>query len=669
MCGIAGVLHHRDSRERVDTAVLVRMRDALAHRGPDGAGLWVSPGGRAGLANRRLAIVDPGPAGGQPMANEDGSLWLTYNGEIYNQGALREELVRAGHRFRTGGCDTEVVVHAYEQWGAKCLERLEGMFAFALWDERRERLLLARDSVGVKPLYVCRRPGLLLFASEIKALLLHPAVAAGMEPAALYHYLTFLTAPAPLTLFRGIHKLPAGWALSVERDGQVAAWAYWDALPADGRYQRELDGLSGAVGEELCAQEVRRLLSESVHRHLMADVPLGVLLSGGIDSSVIAALASRHLGRPVDTFTVGFSDHPRLNELGPARRVARHLGTAHHEVLVGEEQMKAYLPELVYQQDEPIADWACIPLHFVSRLARDAGVKVVLVGEGSDEQFCGYDLYLRYVRALRRYWALLRRVPAPARRAVAGLARWAWRVTGRGGHYADALDRAAGGGELFWGGAVSLWELPKRQLVRRERMRHTGSPAGGLEAALPAPFLRPDSGAVVGHYMDAVDRAFPEADPLTRMAYLEFKLRLPELLLMRVDKITMGASVEARVPFLDRRLVEFTAGLPMTLKVRGDIPKRLLKRACEGILPPDVIHRPKVGFAAPMREWLRGDFGRHAEAAVLGSDLMREGYFVEERIRRLFRRHRTGTDVSLAIWTLYNLATWFDRWMGRSRPA
>jgi asparagine synthase (glutamine-hydrolysing) len=496
-------------------------------------------------------------------------------------------------------------------------------------------------------------------------LLAHPAIAAVPDPVALYHYLTFLAAPAPLTLFQGIYKLPAGWALTIEASGRPTAWSYWDpAAPAEERPGEPTRPVA-AVEEEALVRAIRERLHESVRTHLVADVPLGVFLSGGIDSSLLVALARRVETRPIDTFTVGFSDHPRDNELGAARRVARAFGTAHHEILVDERQMRAYLPALAHEQDEPIADWACIPLHFLARAARAAGVTAVLVGEGSDEQFAGYDLYLRYLRS-RRAWDVLCGQPRRVRSALAALAGGAWRVSGRGGHYADLLDRAARGGDLFWGGAVSFWELPKRRLVRRDRVTATPAPLG-LEAFVPAAFLAPDSAAVVGHYRTAAGRAI--SDPLARMIYLELKLRLPELLLMRVDRITMAASVEARVPFLDHRLVEMTLGVPMAVKVKDGVPKHLLKRVCAGILPRDVIDRPKVGFAAPMAAWLRGEFGRAAESTVLGSGPVRDGILDAAVVRGLFRRHRAGGDASLAIWTLYTLADWYGRWIGGSRAA
>jgi asparagine synthase (glutamine-hydrolysing) len=522
--------------------------------------------------------------------------------------------------------------------------------------------------VGIKPLYFCLRPGLVLFASEIKALLAHPAVTPALSPAAMYHYLSFLTTPAPLTMFEGIYKLPPGWSLTVEEGGRVVATRYWDALPREGRFHRELDGLSPAAQEELCVREIRSLLGQAVERRMMSDVPFGVFLSGGIDSSTNVALMTRYMDRPVETFTVGFRDFTYLNELEYARRIAREFRTNHHEVLVGEREMMDYLPDLIFHQDEPIADWVCIPLYFVSRLVRQSGTIVVQVGEGSDEQFCGYGTYLGYLRLYRRYWAPFRRLPRAVQQGVAALGRAGARLADRGAFYADIVDRAARGREHFWGGAVVFWELAKRRLLRPGRFAGAAAAVpAGLEPMLPPSFFQPDSFAVVAHHLAEFDRLFPGGDVLTRMIYLEFKLRLPELLLMRVDKISMSTSVEARVPFLDHKLVEFTMGVPMGLKVKGGVPKHILKKACDGLIPADIIHRKKMGFGAPMRDWLRGDFGRAAEATILASPLRREAYFDDDYVRDLFRGHRAGRDLGLPIWTLYNLTAWFDRWVaGRS---
>jgi asparagine synthase (glutamine-hydrolysing) len=603
------------------------------------------------------------------MANEDGTIWITYNGEIYNHLALRTELIRAGHRFRTDHSDTEVIIHAYEQWGAKCLERFEGMFAFAIWDNPNRRLFLARDRVGIKPLYFCFRQGLFLFASEIKALLAHPSVTAALCAPAMYHYLSFLTTPAPLTMFEGIYKLPAGWLLTVEGEDRVTTFPYWDALPRQGRCHRELEGLSDSAQEEFCIREIRALLGQAVEKRMMSDVPFGVFLSGGIDSSTNVALMSRYMDRPVSTFTVGFKDFTYLNELEYAREIAREFRTNHHEVLIGENEMKDYLPQLIYHQDEPIADWVCIPLYFVSRLLRDSGTIMVQVGEGSDEQFCGYGTYMGYLRLYRRYWRPFRRMPRFVRQSVAALARQVADRPGNGDFYADIIDRAARDREHFWGGAVAFWEIAKHRLVTLERFDEAKYEVpSSLQSILPQDFLSADSFSVVRHYLAECDHVSPEPDVLARMIYLEFKLRLPELLLMRVDKIGMSCSIEPRVPFLDHKLVEFTMGIPTSLKLKGGVPKYLLKKSCEGLIPTHIIHRKKMGFGAPMKEWLRGEFGRTAEATIMESPLRREGYFDYDHIRDMFRRHRNGEEFSLPIWTLYNLTAWFDRWVaGRCR--
>ena len=628
----------------------------MVHRGPDGAGVWMSPDRRAGLAFRRLAIIDLAENASQPMANEDGSVRIVFNGEIYNHRRLRNELVARGHRFSTDHSDTETIVHGYEEWGDDVVHHLEGMFAIGIWDEPRRRLFLARDRVGVKPLYFTWTGGDFLFASEIKALLAHPAVTPALELGGLYHYLSFLTTPAPLTMFKGVYKMPAGHRASIDASGVFKVERYWDAFP--------VEGITPSSSADLQSR-TSALLDEAVEKRLMSDVPFGVFLSGGVDSSAIVALMSRHMNQPVKTFTVGFSDHQRLNELVYARRIAELFKTDHHEVLIDEKSMHAYLPTLVYSQDEPLADWVCIPLYFVSRLVRGSGTIVVQVGEGSDEQFCGYDSYMAYLRLYHRYWAPFRRLlPSPAQHAVAALARCISEATGRGATYADIIGRAARGREHFWGGAMAYWEPAKQRLIDAAGWGdgHTAIPAG-LDSALPPSFFSRDTFFVVQEYLNRIDSRVPSVDVLTRMIYLEFKIRLPELLLMRVDKITMSTSVEARVPFLDHKLVEFTMGIPMGEKVRHGVPKYLLKKALEGIIPDEIIYRKKMGFGAPMREWLGGEFGRAAESTIMGSRLRAERLFDYNRIADMFSRHRRGADLSLPIWTLYNVTAWYDRWI------
>jgi asparagine synthase (glutamine-hydrolysing) len=649
--------------EPVSEEILNRMRECMVHRGPDGAGTWVSPARQVGLAFRRLAIIDLNQNANQPMPNEDGSLQIVFNGEIYNHRALRRELEAKGHRFRTDHSDTETIVHGYEEWGKDVVHHLEGMFAFAIWNERERTLFLARDRIGVKPLYFTTAGSAVLFASEIKALLAHPRVTAQVEPYALYHYLSFLTTPAPMTMFRGIFKMPAGHRVTIRAGQPIAPERYWDPLPPwievkDPAQSSERDAIV----------RTRSLLEKAVEKRLMSDVPFGVFLSGGVDSSAIVALMARQLDQPVKTFTVGFSDHQHLNELDYARRVAGMFKTDHHEVLVDSRQMEEYLPTLVYSQDEPIADWVCIPLYFVSRLVRDSGTVVVQVGEGSDEEFCGYDSYMGYLRLYQRYWQPFRRLPGPAQHAAAALARWGSAMTGKAHIYTDIINRAANDREHFWGGAMSFWEPMKRRLLNHREWRAIDVP-DSVRRIVPGAFLTQDTFNVVSEYLSTVDSAMPQGDVLARMTYLEFKLRLPELLLMRVDKITMSTSVEARVPFLDHHLVGFTMGMPKTLKTKDGTPKYILKKALEGIIPDDVIYRKKMGFGAPMREWLRGDFGRAAEQTVMHSTLRSESFFDYQHIAEMFRRHREGEDFSLPLWTLYNLTAWFDRWVARSAAA
>ena len=661
MCGIVGWVAL--DAGGVDAAALSRMRDAMSHRGPDGDGLWVSDDRSVGLGFRRLAIIDLSSDAGQPMTNEDGSIRLLFNGEIYNHRALRRELEALGHHFQTDHSDTETIVHGYEQWGADVVTHLEGMFAIAVWDGRTRELFVARDRIGIKPLYFAELGGAFVFASEIKGILQHPRASVELEPAAVYHYLSFLATPAPLTMFRGVFKMPAGHR-GVLRDGRLRLEKYWDAVPSE--ESRALASRPAAEAFSQARGRVMTLLDEAVEKRLMSDVPFGALLSGGVDSSLIVALMAKHLARPVRTFTVGFSDHTGLNELEEARFAARTFGAEHHEVMVAEPQMREYLPQLVHSQDEPLADWVCIPLYFVSKLVRDSGTVVVQVGEGSDEEFCGYASYMGYLRLYHRYWAPFQKLPRFVQRGAEYLSLGASAASGRGALYADIISRAARQREHFWGGAVALWESMKRPLVRADRFDSAAAVTGqSLAALVPPGFFTPDTYQVVAHHLREFDRLAPDADVLGRMTYLEFKQRLPELLLMRVDKITMSTSVEARVPFLDHKLVEFTMGLPMEVKVGGGVQKRLLKEASRGVLPDSIIDRRKVGFGAPMKEWLRGDFGRAAEAAVMSSPLRAEGLFEYGRVKQLFAQHRAGQDRSLPIWILYNLTAWYDRWFLR----
>lgn len=639
MCGICGVWEYGAARGDIGRELLVSMRDTMTHRGPDDAGELIFDDGRGGFGFRRLSIIDLSAAGHQPMHGCDDRNWLVFNGEIYNHAQLREGLEQRGHVYRSR-TDSETILHLYEERGADFVNDIEGDFGIAIWDADRERLVLARDRAGVKPLYFYQKDGRFIFASEIKAILQHTAVTAQVNEEALYHYLTFLTTPAPQTLFRGIQKIPAGHMMVIERDGEARITQYWDALPPES---------APKASEEEHQQKILELLRDSIRKRMMADVPFGVFLSGGVDSSANVALMSELMTQPVRTFTVGFHDAEELNELDAARALSKRFGTSHHEVIIGREEMRTFLPELVFHQDEPIADPVCVPLYYVSKLARDSGTIVVQVGEGSDEIFGGYDWFGTYLRIEERFWRYAQRAPLAARRAAAAVAVPLAQKTFRKQKAGELLRRLGADQSLFWGGVGVFDETTKPKVLSPE---------------LRAGYNGMSTHDVVREYLDRIGRERPQSDFAAQMTYLELKLRLPELLLMRVDKITMATSVEARVPFLDHHLIEYAVGLPRELKVKGATGKHILKRALESILPKDLLYKPKRGFGAPAREWFRGPKGEELVELIMNSRIRARGFFDYKFIERLIDEHRREQrDWSAHLWCLLNLSVWYDRWI------
>jgi asparagine synthase (glutamine-hydrolysing) len=615
----------------------------MIHRGPDDGGSWVSPSGRVAFGHRRLSIVDLSAAGHQPMSNEDGTVWITYNGEVYNHAALRRELEAKGHCYRSR-TDTETILHLYEEEGPRCVERLQGMFSFAIWDERRGELFLARDRLGVKPLYYAALPGGIVFGSEIKALLAHPAVHRDLDEDAFVHYLTFASTPSPMTLFAGVQKLAPGERMTVDSAGLTRRDVFWS--PFSSAAAREVAQMNESELEE----RLLELLRGSIAKRMMSDVPFGVFLSGGVDSSTNVALMSELMEQPVRTFSVGFGDEPRYNEFEQARRIAKHFGTDHHEVTINSRDLERFLPELVYHQDEPIADWVCVPLFFVSRLARESGTIVVQIGEGSDEIFHGYASYVRYANLERRYGRIFRALPGPVRRGAGSSVLRLSRRLGRGEAYAQMFASAAANRRVFWGGAIAFQGDLKSRVLRR-------GPGGA------------DSHALVDALWREAEERSPPADLLQAMTYVELKQRLAELLLMRVDKMTMATSVEARVPFLDHELVEFAVALPPNMKIRGTTGKYILKQAVSNLLPPDVVQRRKQGFGAPVAEFFTGPLGERAQRAIRSSALAERGLIDYDEVDRLWGLHRAGTNMGMQLWTLLNVSAWYDQWIEGREPA
>jgi asparagine synthase (glutamine-hydrolysing) len=636
MCGIAGALAFTDDFA-VDEATVRRMADTICHRGPDDAGALTLSPDRVALGHRRLSIIDLSAAGHQPMPNEDESVWITYNGEVYNHTALREELEARGHRYRSH-TDTETIVHLYEDDGTACVERLEGMFAFAIWDARRRRLVLARDRLGVKPLYYARLRDGFVFGSEAKAVLEHPAVPRELDEQAFADYLTFGFAPAPRTTFRGISKLCPGERMVVTAEGVITSETWWNPMPS-----RALRERVAAMSPDDMVREVRGLLRESVGKRMMSDVPFGVFLSGGLDSSTNVALMAELSDTPVRTYSTAPRGHERYDELAYARIVARRFATEHHEVLVEEAAMRDFLSDLAFHQDEPLSDWTSIPQHFVTRLARETGTIVVQVGEGADEVFHGYQGYVDHRRIIAPFQ---RWVPQIIRRVVGAAAVEATTRLGRGIRHGEALYDAGYSRIPYWGGALCFRGPLKRRVIRTTYA---------------------DALRTVESIWDEAQSQEGSADLFQRIAYLELRQRLPELLLQRLDRIAMASSVEGREPFLDHPLVEFVMALPPDMKYRSGQGKHALRAAVRDLLPREILDRPKQGFGTPMAEWLRGDFGRHARRAVHDSALRERQLLDYDVIDVLFAAHgRCHGDWSKHLWNLYCVSLWYDRWIARS---
>jgi asparagine synthase (glutamine-hydrolysing) len=634
MCGICGIAAPARLGYVVDESSLVRMRDSLFHRGPDDAGLHLD--GAVGLGHRRLSIVDL--AGGhQPMTNEDGSVTLVFNGEIYNHRDLRRGLVARGHRYRTES-DTETIVHLYEERGAAVVDELRGMFAFAVWDAARGRLVLARDRLGIKPLYyTLDENGVLSFASEIKALVEAGAAPPELNYAALPDYAANRATSGDETLFAGVRRLPPGHVL-VWEDGRIDVRRYWTLSYAKGE----------EVGDADIVARFAELLEESVRLRLMADVPLGMFLSGGIDSSAIAVLMRRLVGAPFHTFSVAFAER-EANELEYARMVARALGTEHHEVVVSPEEFFEALPALVYQEDEPIAHPSSVPLYFVSRLAAER-VKVVLTGEGSDELLAGYEKYRRTIFNLTLGRGYHRAAPASARRAVAA--------------GVDAFARRSAFGRKLARTFLRLEpDLPSIYFDNFSVFSRA------MQRRLFTPEARERIGAA-GPY-DAATAAMADSDAaatLDRLLAADMTTYLHELL-MKQDQMSMAASIESRVPFLDHRLVEFAAALPERAKLRGVTTKWVLRRAMQGRLPEQILRRPKMGFPVPVGAWLRGGFRHLVDDLVLGPRARARGVFDPAFVREIVARHDAGEDHSERLWALMNFEIWQRRFFdGEAAP-
>jgi asparagine synthase (glutamine-hydrolysing) len=643
MCGINGVAFPSRGARRVDTKLVEAMRDCLIHRGPDECGLFVGDDGRVCLGHRRLSIVDLA-SGQQPMANEDGTLTIIFNGEIYNHADFRPGLEARGHTYRSH-CDTETIIHLYEEKGARCVEDLRGMFAFAIWDEHKRELFIARDRLGVKPLYyVHTDDGALYFASEIKSLLRVQGVRAEMNYAALPDYLANHAPSGEETLFRGVRRLLPGHTLRW-RDGRIEIEKYWDLEFAGRDGAAEHKGKSDA---DMVA-EWHELFRHAVRLRLMADVPLGMFLSGGIDSSAIAATMSGMVDSPIKTFSVAFQER-EANELSYARLVAEKFKTEHHETVVAPDDFFRALPSLVWHEDEPLAHPSSVALYFVSKLAREH-VTVVLTGEGSDEMMAGYERYYKTIlnlqlgKSYHRFTSEgLRRLARLPFENMAGESKLRQRAKRTFIYRTPNID------ELYFDNfAVFTHDWQRELLTSETRERITSE--GGASSLNPYATMR--------RYFD-VD---PSRSLLNRMLYADTKTYLHELL-MKQDQMSMAASIESRVPFLDHKLVEYTASLPERMKLRGASgTKHILREAMKGVLPDAILTRSKMGFPVPVGKWFRESYRHIVDEYVLSERTLARNIFDAAAVRRLVARHNAGEKHDERLWALVNFEMWQRRFL------
>jgi len=630
VCGIAGIFDSRDRRE-IDRGLIERMNSSLSHRGPDADGLHLEPG--LALAHRRLSIIDLS-TGQQPLYNEDGSVVVVFNGEIYNFQELAKELVACGHSFRTRS-DTEVIVHGWEQWGASCVTRFRGMFAFALWDRNRETLFLARDRLGVKPLYYARlADGRWIFGSELKALLVHPGLPRTIDPLAVEDYFGYGYVPEPRTIFKGVSKLSPGYTLTLKRGSPAAMPVeYWD-VP----FKTGVRPSAKEAQEELIAR-----LRESVKLRLISEVPLGAFLSGGVDSSAVVAMMSGLSAEPVVTCSISFGD-PAYNESAYARQVSERYRTQHHVEQVDPEDF-SLVDRLASIYDEPYADSSAMPTYRVCELARKT-VTVALSGDGGDESFGGYRRYRLHVNE-ERVRSLL---PLQVRRPVFGMlgwlypkADWAPRVF-RAQSTFQALARNSV--EAYFHSVCFLRDAMRRQ-VFTERFRSE------LQGYTAVDVLKRHAARA------------PSDHPLSLIQYLDLKTYLVGDINTKVDRASMAHSLEVREPLMDHPLVEWLSNLPPAFKLRHGEGKVLLKKALAAYLPPEILYRPKMGFAVPLARWFRGPLREPLKKAVLGPVLAETGWFNASYLRRLVEEHQSGVrDHSTPLWTLLMFESFLRNVMG-----
>ena len=631
MCGISGIFFFKE-KKKVKKKYLDKMNDILNHRGPDGRGNWISSNKNIGFGHTRLSILDLSTTANQPLLDNTKNYVITFNGEIYNFKEIKKILLKKGYIFNTKNSDTEVLLLSYIEWGLKCVDKFRGMFAFAIWDNIKKKVFLVRDRVGVKPLYYKLDSDKLIFSSEIKAILLDPDYIPEIDEESMYHYLTFLCTPAPKTMFKQINKLEAGTWLSFDEKGNSEKKQYWDPLQ-----DKELIDL------ENINKVLVRTLKESIKYRGISDVDVGVFLSGGIDSSTNAYFFSKDSKKKIKTFSIGYDKEYKSykSELNYARIVAKHIKSLHFEKKLRKDDIKNLIFDMVYFQDEPISDPVCVPIFYVSKLARENNVKVCQVGEGADELFFGYTNWLR----TSKINLLLNNLFFPnfLKRLILLLYK---KFNIQYKYTADLLRRSLEKKPIFWGGAEAFSSFEKNQLFSNSFKKK---------------IKNFDSWDCIRPHYEFFNKNAKYKNIENWMTYLDLKIRLPELILMRIDKMTMANSLEARVPFLDHNLVQKTIDLPKKIKVKKNELKVLLKDIVKGLLPYEILNRKKQGFGLPLKEWFEDGLGIN-EKKIINEFVNKTNFFKKETIQKIIDRKG-----DTRLWFLLNLAIWWKIFIKKNK--
>lgn len=687
MCGIAGFANIKNKNFFIKKLDLDNLHNSISHRGPDGFGIWQSDKFEVAFVHRRLAIVDLTSGGHQPMQDDQNKIVISFNGEIYNHEIIKKELENLGYKFKSRS-DTETIIYAYKHWGIDCINKLEGMFAFSLFDLEKNELFLVRDRIGVKPLYFSLQDNILSFGSEIKALFSLDFVKKSLNSQSVYHYLTYLITPAPLTIYQDVYKLPAGYYLKLDSQKNISFVNWYEPvilLNSKENYNSFKTNKSDISVENYYIDKLIEILDNSIEKRLMSDVPLGVFLSGGVDSSLLLALMSKHTDN-LKSFNISYDVGGDYNEQKYARQIADQFNSQHTELVIGEKESFDFYSRMLYHQDEPLADCVSIPLYYISQSLRDSGARVVLIGEGADELFFGYSMYSKYLRA-NNILSKFNFFPDNFKKLI----NYSMQKLAPNRHsLIDLLDNWSKSRSIFYSGAIAFGESFKHDFFKYQNFAANLIPdlvvsqiypeiSQGFDSYNYLSFYEKkfnrtynldlkecnivskkiNSSGLISTTLNSFSKITKSQDSIVNlMLYFELKNRLPELLLMRADKMTMAASIEGREPFLDHNLVDFAFSIPGELKYKNNINKYILKKAAERYLPKDIIYRKKVGFAAPTKFWFKDGkyFKAYFQDLLVTKRKSIEQYFDIEFIEFMLKEHESGRqNFADQLWTLQNL--------------